>query len=430
MMRVPMKVHLAYGRHGLDVEPPDDADVLLPERTPALPQPEAAVREALRQPIGSPPLSALLRPSDSIAVVISDITRPVPNQLLLPPILETVASAGIPRRQVVIVNATGTHRANTREELLAMVGPEVLDGYRIVQHDARDRASLALVTTSASGVEVRVNAEYLRADVKILTGFVEPHIFAGYSGGGKAVLPGIAGADIIMSNHGADMLSHPKATWCETVGNPIFEEMRDVALATRPTFLVNVTLNEKKEITGVFAGEMVAAHDAGIAQAGRQALRPIPHLYDIAVTTNMGHPADINFYQAGKGASVALRALREGGTVVLAAECADGLGLEDFVELLTSEASATALLDKLHAPGFAQYEQWGVQCWAMIQRKADVHLYSSMPAETARAAHVIPCSDVSATVQELARRHRAEHGSEPSIAVLPHGHLTVPWLKG
>jgi len=421
-----MKVHLSYGRHGLDVELPDDADVLLPERTPALPRPEAAVREALRQPIGSRPLSALLRPSDSVAIVISDITRPVPNQILLPPILETVAEAGIPRQQVAIVNATGTHRPNTREELLAMVGPEVLDGYRIVQHDARDRASLAFVTTSARGAEVCVNAEYMRADVKILTGFVEPHLFAGYSGGGKAVLPGIAGADIIMSNHGADMLSHPKATWCETVGNPIFEEMRDVALATRPTFLVNVTLNEEKEITGVFAGDMVAAHDAGIAQAGRQALRPISHLYDIAVTTNMGHPADINFYQAGKGASVGLRAVREGGTVILAAECADGLGLEDFVELLTSEASAAALLDKLHSPGFAQYEQWGVQCWAIILPKADFYLYSSMPAETARAAHVIPCDDVSATVRELARRHRAEHGSDPSIAVLPHGHLTVP----
>ena len=421
-----MKVHLSYGRHGLDVELPDDADVLLPERTPALPRPEAAVREALRQPIGSRPLSALLRPSDSVAIVISDITRPVPNQLLLPPILEAVADAGIPRQQVVIVNATGTHRPNTREELLAMVGPEVLDGYRIVQHDARDRASLAFVTTSARGVEVHVNAEYLHADVKILTGFVEPHIFAGYSGGGKAVLPGIAGADIIMSNHGADMLSHPKATWCETVGNLIFEEMRDVALATRPTFLVNVTLNEEKEITGVFAGDMVAAHDTGIAQAGRQALRPISRLYDIVVTTNMGHPADINFYQAGKGASVGVRAVREGGAVILAAECADGLGLEDFVELLTSEASPAALLDKLHAPGFAQYEQWGAQCWAMIQRQAEFYLYSSMPAETARAAHVIPCNDVSATVQELARRHRAEQGSEPSIAVLPHGHLTVP----
>jgi len=425
-----VKVHLAYGRHGLDVELLDDADVLLPERTPALPRSEAAVREALRQPLGSRPLSALLRPSDSVAVVISDITRPVPNQLLLPPILETVAAAGIPSQQVAIANATGMHRANTRDELLAMVAPEILDGYRIVQHDARDRGTLAFLTTSARGVEVCVNAEYLRADVKILTGFVEPHIFAGYSGGGKAVLPGIAGADIVMSNHGADMLSHPRATWCETEGNPVFEEMRNIALATRPTFLVNVTLNEKKEITGVFAGDVRTAHDAGIAQAGRQALRPISYLYDIVITTNIGYPADINLYQAVKGASVAACAVREGGAVVLAAECADGLGGEDFVELLTSETSPAALLEKLSAPGFARYDQWGVQCLATVQRKADLYLYSSMPAETARAAHVIPCEDISTTVRELASRHRAEHGSEPSIAVLPYGHLTVPQPPG
>jgi nickel-dependent lactate racemase len=424
-----MNVHLAYGQNGLDVELPEDADILLPEKTPALPQPETAVREALRQPIGSRPLAELIRPSDSVAIVISDMTRPVPNRILLPPILETVAAAGIPRRRVAIVNGTGMHRANTRDELLAMVGPEILDSYRIVQHDARDRSSLAFVATSARGVDVHVNAEYLRADVKILTGFVEPHIFAGYSGGGKAVLPGIAGTDIIMSNHGVDMLNHPKATWCETNGNPVFEEMRDVALSTHPAFLVNVSLNEKKEVTGVFAGEMVAAHEAGMAQAGRQALHSISHPYDIVVTTNMGYPADISLYQAVKGASAAARAVREGGAIILVAECSEGLGREDYVELLTSEASLSALMNKLSAPGFAQYDQWGVQCLALVQRKADLHLHSSMPAETVRSGHVIPSNDVSATVRELAQRYRAKNGGEPSIAVLPYGHLTVPDLR-
>jgi len=425
-----VKVHLAYGRDGLDVELPDDADVLLPEETPALLRPEAAVREALRQPLGSRPLSELLRPSDSVAIVISDITRPVPNQVLLPPILETVAAAGIPSQQVVIVNGTGMHRANTRDELLAMVGPEVLDAYRVAQHDARDRGSLAFLATSTRGAEVCLNGEYLRAEVKILTGFVEPHIFAGYSGGGKAVLPGIAGGDLIMSNHGADMLSHPMATWCETEGNPIFEEMRDVALSSRPTFLVNVTLSAKRKMTGVFAGEMLAAHEAGMAQAGRQALRPISHLYDIVIATNMGYPADINLYQVPKGASVAARAVREGGAIVIAAECADGLGHEDFVELLTSEASPAALLDKLSRPGFAQYDQWGVQCWAMIHRRADVYLYSSLSPQQCAAAHLRRCEDVASTVQELRQRFRSENGGrEPTICVLPHGHLTVPQLE-
>ena len=424
-----MKVHLGYGRQGLEVELPDHADVLLPRQTAAVADPTSAVEAVLASPMGSPPLRELLRPGDRVAVVISDITRPVPNRVLLPPLLRTLEGAGVARQDIVIVNGTGMHRANTKEELVFMLGRELLDAYRLVQHDARDRSSLTYLITTARGAEVWLNREYLEADVRILTGFVEPHIFAGYSGGGKAVLPGVAGADIVMSNHGADMLSHPRATWCQAEGNPIFEEMRDVALASRPTFLLNVTLNERKEITGVFAGELVAAHEAGIAQAARQALRPVPHLYDIVVSANLGYPADINLYQSVKGASVAARAVTEGGVIILAAECADGLGREEYVELLTSEASPAALLDRIHSSGFARYDQWGVQCLAMVQRKAGVYLYSSMAPEVARSAHVIPCDDVSATVRELARRHRTEHGTEPSIAVLPYGQLTVPQVQ-
>lgn len=425
-----MKVHLAYGRHGLDVELPDSADVLSPERTPAMARPDAAVREALRQPVGSRPLSDLLRPSDRVAIVISDVTRPVPNQTLLPPILQALSAAGIASEQVVIVNGTGMHRPCTADELATMLGREILDGYRVVQHDARDRSSLTFLATSARGAEICLNAEYLRADVKILTGFVEPHIFAGYSGGGKAVLPGVAGADIVMRNHGADMIGHPKATWCETEGNPIFEEMREVGLASRPTFLVNVTLNERREITGVFGGEMRAAHEAGMAQAGRQAIQPISHRYDIVVSTNMGYPADLNFYQSVKGASVATCAVREEGAIVLAAECSDGLGHGDFVDLLTSEASPAALLAKLSAPGFARYDQWSVQGWAMVHHQADIHLHSSLPPEQCAAAHVRHSEDVGRTVEELSRSLRSRNGGrEPTVCVLPHGHLTVPQLE-
>ncbi len=425
-----MKVHLAYGCDGLDVELPDSADVLSPERTPAMARPDAAVREALLRPLGSRPLSDLLRPSDRVAIVISDVTRPVPNQTLLPPILETLSAAGIANEYVVIVNGTGMHRPCTADELATMLGSDILERYRVVQHDARDGGSLTFLGTSTRGAEICLNAEYLRADVKILTGFVEPHIFAGYSGGGKAVLPGVAGADIVMSNHGAEMIGHPKATWCETEGNPIFEEMREVGLASRPTFLVNVTLNERREVTGVFAGEMQAAHEAGMAQAGRQAIQTISRRYDIVVSTNMGYPADINFYQSVKGASVGTCAVREGGAIVLAAECSDGLGHGDFVDLLTSEATPAALLDKVCAPGFAQYDQWSVQGWAMVHRQADVYLHSSLSPEQCAAAHVRHSDDVGRTVEELSRRLRSQNGGpEPTICVLPHGHLTVPQVE-
>ncbi|MCH8994552.1 MAG: nickel-dependent lactate racemase [Chloroflexi bacterium] len=421
-----MIVHLAYGEHGLDVELPDDAVVLEPLRVPALPEPERAVAEAIAQPLGAPPLRDSVRPNDNVAIVVSDITRPVPNRVLLLPILDAVHGAGVPRELVVIVIATGMHRASTPDEVQRVLGPEIVASYEVINHDARDKSTLEHLTTTAQGVEVWLNRRYLEADVRIVTGFVEPHIFAGYSGGGKAVLPGVAGADAVMSNHGADMLGHPKATWCSIEGNPIFEEMRDLALLSRPSFCVNVTLNERRELTGVFAGELQAAHEAGIAQAERQYVRPIPELFDIVVSTNMGYPADLNLYQSVKGMSVAAQGVREAGAVLLVAECRDGLGLSEYTELLTSEASPQALLERIHSPGFARFDQWGVQCQAMVQAKADVWLYSSMSRETTEAAHLHYCEDVSTTVEELRRRHLAEHGREATVAVLPHGHLTVP----
>jgi len=425
-----MKLRLAYGKRGLDVEVPDHALVLLPQHTPPLPDPEGAVRRALEEPLASPPLRELVRAEDSVAIVVSDITRPVPNRILLPPVLETLGRTGVAKEGVVIVIGTGMHRAATPEEIEAMLGPDIPASYRVVSHDARDRSTLSYLTATSRGAEVWLNRDYLGADVKILTGFVEPHIFAGYSGGGKAVLPGIAGADLVMSNHGADMLSHPKATYCQAEGNPIFEEAREVALATHPTFSLNVTLNERKEITGIFAGEMVAAHEAGMGQAARQALSPIPHLFDIVVSTNIGYPADINLYQSVKGMSVAAQAVREGGAIVLASECSEGLGRGEYVELLHSEGSPKALLDKIHSPGFAVYDQWGVQCQVMVQQRADVYLHSSMSRETTESAHLYYCQDVAETVERLRERHRAQHGGrEPTICVLPYGHLTVPQLQ-
>ncbi|MDP3766612.1 MAG: nickel-dependent lactate racemase [Dehalococcoidia bacterium] len=424
-----MKVHLAYGEHGLDVELPDDAVVLEPKRVASLPDPERSVAEAVERPFGSPPLRQLLHSGHSMAIVVSDVTRPVPNRVLLPPVLDTVHAAGIPRDDVLIVVGAGMHRASTPDELQRILGPEIASSYEVVNHDARDGSTLAHLTTTARGVEVQLNRRYLEADVRIVTGFVEPHIFAGYSGGGKAVIPGVAGTGIVMSNHGADMLGHPNATWCATDGNPIFEEMRDLALLSRPTFSVNVTLNERREITGVFAGELVAAHEAGIAQAEEQYVRPIDSLFDIVVSSNMGYPADLNLYQSVKGLSVAAQAVREGGAVILAAECRDGLGLAEYTELLTSEASPRALLERIHSPGFARYDQWGVQCQAMVQAKADAWLHSSMSRETTEAAHLHYCADVSATVEALRRRHRENHGRAATVAVLPHGHLTVPRLS-
>ncbi len=424
-----MKVHLAYGEHGLDVEVPDGTVVIEPPRIDGVADPQRAVADAIERPIGAPPLRQLVRAGSKVAIVVSDLTRPVPNRVLLPPILETVHSAGVPREDAVIIIATGMHRESTSEEIERILGPEIASNYEVVNHVGRDKSTLKYLTTTARGVEVWLNRQYMDADVRIVTGFVEPHLFAGFSGGGKGVLPGVAGAEIVMSNHGAEMLGHPKARYCVAEGNPIFEEMRDVALASKPSFLVNVTLNEKREITAVFAGELAATHDAGIAQAERQYVRAIPELFDIAISTNMGYPADLMLYQSVKGMAVAAQGVREGGSIILVAECRDGLGLNEYVELITSEGSPKALLDRIHTPGFARYDQWGVQCQAMVQAKCDVWLHSAMSRETTESAHLRYCEDVSATVAELRARQRAELGREPRIVTLPHGQLTVPRLS-
>jgi nickel-dependent lactate racemase len=244
-------------------------------------------------------------------------------------------------------------------------------------------------------------------------------------------VPGVAGAAIVMSNHGAAMLAHPNATWCVTDGNPVFEEQRDLALLTRPSFSLMVTLNERRDLTGVFAGELVAAHEAGIAQAERQYVREVPHRFDIVVSTNMGYPADLNLYQSVKGMSVAAQAVREGGAIVLVAECREGVGLAEYIDLLTSEGSPQALLERIGSRDHVtRYDQWQVQVQAMVQAKADVWLHSTLSREQTESAHLRYCGDVAATVEDLRQRHLAEHAREPSILALPHGQLTVPRVSG
>jgi len=425
-----MKVQLAYGRTGLRVDLPNHAHILEPAQVPALPDSIGAVREALRTPMGCAPLQEMVMPGDTVAIVFSDVTRPAPNHIIIPVLLEELAEAGIDRRSITLINALGMHRVNTPDELRSMLGADVVESFRIVQHDPEDEGQLTCLAANRRGAPININRHYMQAKVKILTGFVEPHVFAGYSGGGKAVLPGIAGAETVTSNHSGPMVGHPKSTWCSVKDNPIFQEIREVALETDPTFIVNVTLNQNKAITGVFAGALQEAHDAGIAFAEKVYLRPIPHEFDIAVTSNLGYPADINLYQSFKGLSVAAQGLRLGGAVVLAAECADGLGLIQFQRLLEERSSPERLLEMIQDKRFSHHDQWGVQVGAMVMVRAESYLHSSMKPALVRKAHMIPCKDVSKTVNELRKRYRNRSSGEPSILVLPYGQLTVPRVAG
>jgi nickel-dependent lactate racemase len=363
-----------------------------------------------------------------VAIVISDITRPVPNQLLLPPIVEELRAAGAQDADITIVNGTGLHRPNTSEELRWMLGADIAERFRIVQHEARRPESLVEVGRSGRAVPVELCRAYVEADFRVVTGFVEPHLFAGYSGGAKGVMPGVAGAEIVMSNHGVENLAHPSATWCVTNGNPVFEEMQDIVALCPPAFLLNVTLDSGRNVTGVFGGDWREAHDSAVQQAARQHVVPISQPFDVVVVTNMGFPADTTLYQSVKGMSVAAEAVREGGAILLVAGCEEGLGSEEYARFLTGRASPEALLADIIGAERPRHDQWQVQIQANVQRKASVCLHSRLsPAET-KAAHLQYSADPSEMLRELVSKAQAE-GRPGSLLVMPHGQLTVPALR-
>lgn len=421
-----MQTRLAYGKHGLDVELPPDALVVEPRFVPGVPDEPATLHRALREPIGVAPLREQIQPADTVAIVHTDITRATPNDRILPVLLTELEAAGVRRDDVMLLNALGTHRPQTRDELAGMLGAEIVANYRCEQHDCWDDAGLVPLGETRFGHPVRINRTYMEADVKILTGFIEPHLFAGFSGGPKGVLPSIAGIESVLSNHGAQMVGHPEATWGITDGNPIWEEMLEVALRTEPTFLLNVTLNRDRAITGVFAGDLQRAHAAGCAFCQESAMAPVPHRFDIVVTTNSGYPLDLNLYQSVKGMSAAAQIVRDGGSIVVAAECWDGVPDHgEYARLLREAESPQALLDRIQEPGFSAHDQWQVQIQAMVQLKADVYVYSDGLSDAQiRQAHLIPCRHIEDTLAELLDRY----GPDASMCVLPEGPQTIPYV--
>ncbi|MEZ4770010.1 MAG: nickel-dependent lactate racemase [Caldilineales bacterium] len=421
-----MRVKLAYGRSGLDVDLPDGIDVITPRFVAGLPDEQAALRDALRSPIASPPLAHLVRPGDSVVIVHTDITA-TPNERILPLLLAELERAGVRQGDITLLNGLGTHRKQTEAELRAMLGDAVVDGYRCLQHDCFDDAGLVSLGETSRGHPVRINRAYMEADVRILTGFIEPHFFAGFSGGPKAVLPSLAGAESVFTNHGLTMIGDPRATWGVLDGNPIWEEMREVALRTEPTFLLNVTLNTERQITGVFAGDMLAAHAAGCAFVRRSAMVAVDDPYDVVVTTNSGYPLDQNLYQAVKGMSAAAQVVREGGAIIAAAACADGLPHHGrYAALLAQGGSPRGVLDLISQPGFGAHDQWQVQIQAQIQLRADIYVFSDglSDAQIERALFT-PSRDIAATVADL----QARYGPGARLCVMPDGPLTVPYVR-
>ena len=421
-----MLVNLVYGRTGLEVEFPDDlTTVIEPTYVPGLPDQEGAIRNALRNPLGGgPTLRRLVKPGQTVAISVCDVTRPMPSSTVLPVLLRELAH--VPSDQVTIMIATGTHRPNTPEELDEMLGPDIARSYRVVNHSAFETETLEYVGDSSSGIPVWLDKAWLAADVRITTGFVEPHFFAGFSGGPKMVAPGLAGFDTIMQLHNAERIAHPMATWGVIHGNPVHDDVRDIAAMTGVDFSVDVTINRNRKITSVYAGELFQAHEAACRSAKSTAMQQVERPFDVVVTTNSGYPLDLNLYQAVKGMSAAAKVVKEGGTIVCAAECSDGIPDHgQYKKLLTMRDSPEDLLDMILADGHNVHDQWQVQLQAQIQMRASVYLKSGyLSPEQVREAHLTPIDSIEDTVTDALR----ESGNGARVCVLPEGPQTIPYV--
>jgi len=418
------RLQLDYGTEGLVVEiPSSEVTVLAPRHLPGLPDERASFQAALGQPIESPPLRELIHSTHRVAIVIPDITRPCPNQRLLAWTLGELSHES--EENFVIISGTGSHRANTREELLSLVSPEIMDRVRVVNHTAHDPSMVAPAGQTADGRTVHLNAEYLEADRRIVIGFIEPHFMAGFSGGYKGIFPGVADIDSIMHYHRAEVIGDPRSTWGRLEDNPTQEQIRFNGSLVPVDFCINVTLNRERRITGLFCGDVLAAHRDGCSFARETAMIPCPKPFPIVITTNSGYPLDQNLYQTVKGMSAAAQIVSEGGLIVTAARCNDGFPAHgNFRKLLFEHTSPRGILDTVMTPGFSMYDQWEAQLLAIILLKARVALYSEIPEEEVRRAHLSATSDIAACVRD----ELAQIGRGAPIAVLPEGPMTIPYL--
>src|SRR2546430_2481343 len=421
-----MRIDLAYGQGHLTIELPDDGvTVIQPSHHPGLPDEKADVLASLRSPIGAPPLRDLVKPTDRVCIAFTDLTRATPNERVIPWLLEHLEGA-LPRENIALLNQLGTHRPNTSAEFERMLTPPVVAHYRVLNHEPENRDALVQLGVTRDAPPALLNRRLVEPDLRIVPGFIEPHFFAGFSGGPKGIMPGCAGLETVMSNHGAKNIGDPRAAFGVTEGNPLWEELRDIALRVGPSFLLNVSLNEQKQITGVFAGDLIAAHKAGCEFVRKSAMQKVKSPFEIVVTTNSGYPLDLNLYQGVKGMSAAARIVQQSGTIILACECREGVPAgSPLDQLLRSASNPEKILTLLATPGFVRPEQWQAQIQALIQRRANILVYSSLPDEIIRAAHLTPCHDISAAV----RNRLEELGPGARVAVLPQGPLTIPYLS-
>jgi lactate racemase len=420
-----MQVTLDYGKTGLPVTLPDDR-LIAPPLTirPAspLPDPGSALEAALAEPIGSKPLVELARGKKTACVVVCDITRPVPNAFLLPPVLRTLEAAGVPRAGITVLVATGLHRPNEGAELVELVGEFVARNYRCENHHGKATEEHEYLGTTPKGVPAWIDRRYTQAELKITTGLIEPHLMAGYSGGRKLICPGLAALETVKVWHGPRFLEHPRADCGIVEGNPVHEENTRIALMAGCDFIVNVCIDGQRRVTWLGAGDMIAAWERGV-QFCRDVVRAgVPRPADVVVTSCAGYPLDTTWYQAVKGLTGALPVVRKGGTIVLAASLTEGLGSHEFRAAL-DRYEATGAYDRPSESATCEMDEWQLVMLKKVLAHCRVKVVSGgLPADVLRRCRVEPA----ATVEQAVAEALAEYGPKATLAVIPKGPYVLP----
>lgn len=419
-----MRLKLDYGKTGMEVTlPPNTIGPLSIRPVEPLKNPEAAVEEVLKNPIGTAPLLELAKGKKSACVVICDVTRPVPNKLLLPPILRTLEEGGIPRENICILNATGLHRPNLGKELEEMVGPEIMANYRIENHYGKRPEEHTFLGTTPNGVPMWIDSRYIEAELKITTGLIEPHLMAGYSGGRKLICPGIAGLETVKVWHGPKFLEHPKADCGILEGNPVHEENTYIAKQAGCDFIVNVCIDGQRQVTWIGAGHMEKAWMEGVRFCESVVKATVKKEVDIVVTSCAGYPLDTTWYQAVKGLMGALPIVKQGGTIILVASLTEGIGSPEFQQLIQENPDLNKFKERIMGTDYFIMDQWQLEEFAKVVAKCKVKVVSEgLSAETLRNCHVEPAASVETAVSESLK----EYGPDAQIAVIPKGPYVLP----
>lgn len=422
-----MRITLDYGKTGLEVELPDDRIVgpLAIKTATPLPDPAQAVAEVIRNPIGSKPLADIARGRKNACILVCDITRPVPNHIILPPVLKTLEEQGIARRDILILVATGLHRPNEGAELDEMLGKDIASQYRVENHHGKVLAEHDYLGETPNGVPVYLDSRYVRADLKITTGLIEPHLMAGYSGGRKVICPGIAALETVKVWHGPRFLEHPKADCGSVAGNPVHEENTRIALMAGCDFIVNVTIDGQRRITWVGAGDMIKAWEEGVRVVESIVKVPVPEPMDVVVTSCAGYPLDTTWYQAVKGLTGALPIVKQGGTIIMAASLSEGLGSPEFQRLMAENQDLKLFKERIMGKDYFVMDQWQLEELAKVVARCKVKVVSNgVSAQTLKGCFVEPAPSVEQAVADSLK----EYGARARVAVIPKGPYVLPYV--